>query len=190
MIMSAATNHPDLLRIDAVRAGEGDKADLDHVQACDDCRRVLADLQDLARDLQEVSRPTLKVPDEIDRRILWNARKQAALARKRSVSSRGRRMPAARWAVAAGVVLALGTLSTWQLLQEQAASRRLPATISLAAEDINGDGKVDILDAFALARSLQSRSGAAQTWDVNGDGVVDDRDVDLIAHAAVAVGKA
>jgi hypothetical protein len=95
-----------------------------------------------------------------------------------------------RWAVAAGVVLALGTLSTWRLLQEHAASRRLPATMSLAAEDINGDGKVDILDALALARSLQSRSGVTQTWDVNGDGVVDDRDVDVIARNAVAIGKA
>ena len=187
--MSAPTKHLDLLQIDAVRVGVGDKADLEHLETCNECRRALADLQGLTRALQESHGPALKVPDEIERRILWNARKQAAIAKKLHVSNRGRRMLVARWAVAAGVVLALGTLSTWRLLRERTVSRRMATSTPVAKEDVDGDGKVDILDAFALARSLRVGSGAKPTWDLNGDGVVDGRDVDVIAHTAVSVGK-
>jgi Dockerin type I domain len=60
-------------------------------------------------------------------------------------------------------------------------------TTGFAREDINHDGQVDILDAFQLARELQS--GAKSTADLNGDGVVDQRDADLIAARAVRLEK-
>jgi len=56
-----------------------------------------------------------------------------------------------------------------------------------AREDINHDGRVDILDAFQFARELQS--GRKDAADVNGDGVADQRDVDLIATRAVKLEK-
>ena len=56
-----------------------------------------------------------------------------------------------------------------------------------AREDINHDGRVDILDAFQFARELQS--GVKDAADLNGDGVADQRDVDLIAARAVKLEK-
>ena len=56
----------------------------------------------------------------------------------------------------------------------------------LAREDINRDGQVDILDAMALAKSL---NGAAVTFDQNGDGKVDDVDVNAVALAAVRMDR-
>ncbi len=58
-----------------------------------------------------------------------------------------------------------------------------PAT--LAREDINRDGRVDILDAFALARQLKAGPAGPGMLDINGDGVVDQRDVTAIAARAV-----
>lgn len=58
-----------------------------------------------------------------------------------------------------------------------------------AREDINHDGKVDILDAFALARKMNGASKASSGPDINGDGVVDERDVQLIAAQAVKLAK-
>ena len=56
-------------------------------------------------------------------------------------------------------------------------------------EDINRDGKVDILDAFLLARKLQGALFSDPNFDANGDGVVDNRDVEVIASDAVSLEK-
>jgi hypothetical protein len=60
-----------------------------------------------------------------------------------------------------------------------------PPTTALAAEDINHDGQVDILDAFALARQIEAGSPTAANLDLNRDGVVNRRDVELVAARAV-----
>jgi hypothetical protein len=54
-----------------------------------------------------------------------------------------------------------------------------------AREDLNHDGRVDILDSFALARQLKNGAALSTAFDVNGDGVIDERDVALIAAQAV-----
>src|ERR1043166_4046091 len=60
--------------------------------------------------------------------------------------------------------------------------------MTFAREDVNQDGRVDILDALALAR--QSRSGKTPAHlDLNGDGVVDRRDAEIIATHAVKLEK-
>jgi hypothetical protein len=56
---------------------------------------------------------------------------------------------------------------------------------AFARGDLNHDGRVDILDAFALARQLQSGGTRNLQLDVNGDGVVDERDVAALAARAV-----
>jgi hypothetical protein len=60
-------------------------------------------------------------------------------------------------------------------------------TPTCAREDLNHDGRVDILDAFQLAREL--RAGKKPAVDLNGDGVVDERDADVIATRAVSLEK-
>ena len=88
-----------------------------------------------------------------------------------------------RWAAAAAiVVLLLVTLP--QLLRKPGA---LPV-VGLAG-DLNRNGQVDILDAFALARQLKAGTHPGADWDVNGDGVVDERDVAALAARAVSLGK-
>jgi hypothetical protein len=54
-------------------------------------------------------------------------------------------------------------------------------------EDLNHDGKVDILDAFCLARQLERGERPSRQLDLNGDGVVDERDVAIIAAHAVSL---
>jgi hypothetical protein len=58
-----------------------------------------------------------------------------------------------------------------------------------AGEDLNHDGRVDILDAFQLARQLQTGQKPAAGLDLNGDGVVDWRDVEVLATRAVHLEK-
>ncbi len=56
-----------------------------------------------------------------------------------------------------------------------------------AREDLNHDGRVDILDAFKLARKIQS--GETPDTDLNQDGVTDRLDAELIATHAVKLEK-
>jgi hypothetical protein len=58
-----------------------------------------------------------------------------------------------------------------------------------AHEDINHDGQVDILDAFALARQLKAGATPNPQLDLNGDGVVDERDLAAVAARAVSLEK-
>jgi hypothetical protein len=48
---------------------------------------------------------------------------------------------------------------------------------------------VDILDAFKLARYVESAERTEKKWDINGDGLVNSNDVDLVASAAVRLDK-
>lgn len=63
------------------------------------------------------------------------------------------------------------------------------ATSPSLATDLDRNGEVNILDAFALARSLESGGRTLAAWDVTGDGVVDERDVRAIAERAVRIAR-
>jgi len=63
------------------------------------------------------------------------------------------------------------------------------ASSRFAQEDLNHDGQVDILDAFALARRLKAGATANPQLDLNGDGVIDERDVTIVAARAVRLEK-
>jgi hypothetical protein len=56
---------------------------------------------------------------------------------------------------------------------------------AFARGDLNHDGHVDIVDAFALARQLKQGGTRNLQLDLNGDGVVDERDVAALAARAV-----
>ena len=85
-----------------------------------------------------------------------------------------------RWATVgatAAIVIVAGTLVWW--------SSNPQSTAEL--EDLNGDGAVDMLDAFALARALPQTPVSDPRFDFNGDGVTDERDVRTLAARAVSL---
>ena len=126
----------------------------------------------LSEDLKALYVPSRIIPPQIDASILAAAREHLADAAQ---SRRIVQYP--RWLAAAAVVaLAAVLASLWF------STRRSP---ELAREDLNRDGRVDVLDAFALARRLQQGAAADRLFDINGDGVVDQKDIEAIAVRAV-----
>jgi len=63
------------------------------------------------------------------------------------------------------------------------AKRLSPAT------DIDGNGSIDIVDAYLIARAVRGGGRLERRWDINRDGKVDGRDVDAVARRAVSVGR-
>lgn len=130
----------------------------------------------LLKKMGELYAAPFAVPPEVDRAVLARARFHFVRARQQRV-----RWMAAAAAVAAGLLLSICI----SMLAPRAAAPRLQT--AAAREDFNLDGRVDILDAFALARKAGAGGVSERRWDLDGNGVVDRRDADAIAMAAVRI---
>jgi hypothetical protein len=120
--------------------------------------------------------PKISVPTRVDEAILAHARSHLERVAAPSI------VPFPRWLAAAAAVLA-GLGLTFLL------SKTGPDVPAFAREDVDRNGHVDMMDAFALARKLQAGSVSDRMFDLNGDGVIDHRDIDSIAAHAVKVHK-
>jgi len=124
--------------------------------------------------LKEGAQRKIFIPPTVDDAILRAARTQLCSAAKPAVA----RWPHwLLWPALAGACAIIALVA------------RMLAPAQFAREDLNHDGKVDILDSFVLAREVNSGGSLPAYLDVNGDGVVDQRDVNAIASQAVALGK-
>ncbi len=137
------------------------------------------DLPDLARDLAALGSRHFEVPGDIDDAVMAAAR--SALSERRRAGRNARRW--AQWTAAAaglGLVVWIGSLLSTRPVGLREVSRQ----VASAPGDLDRSGRVDILDAFVLARQLDSDIAPA-AGDFNGDGRIDHADVDAIAMAAV-----
>jgi hypothetical protein len=140
----------------------------------------------LRDDLLRLS-PAVDVPRSLDSAILSRAKAEYA--------RRIRFRLVYRWAaVAAAMAACIGIVVTVRVALVSSRSpvaNVQPHTSEVASSpvpgDINGDGKVDMLDAYILARRIAAGAARQPGWDVNGDGKVDQQDVDWIANASVRV---
>lgn len=131
---------------------------------------------------------------KLDARVLAEARLQfAARPQPAVIASIGRRSVlwriGAAVAAAAAIVALVVSLPTFFADNESSTLRDpvavLPQAPALVAGDVNGDGRVDILDAYVLQRQIEALATADPRWDLNGDGKIDTSDVKTVASSAV-----
>jgi len=140
-----------------------------------------------SEDLGKLFASDQPIPACVDRAV-------AEAARRHFVRPRPR-LWKLRWAMpaTAAAAILLGVCIWWLNIGPAGQSVHEAHPQALAASqaqaDVDQNGKVDILDAFALARHLESSQPADQAWDFNGDGLIDRRDVDMVALAAVRLNK-
>ncbi len=130
---------------------------------------------ELRRAIADLDATPVAVPAHLDRMILSAAR--VRLARRKRAGH------VLRWGFAAAAAMALVVVGRFVLMEKAGT-----AQVAVLG-DANADGRVDILDAFVVARAIEHQEKLPPAWDVNGDGVVDQKDVDLIAQMAVNVSK-
>lgn len=172
----------------------------EHNGQFDDLERHVSD--GFRSDLKALFEPTGSVPPQVDKAILGLARRHFARPRRLVIRLRwAAGIAAAAAVVAVGVVLYNASGPTVYQPAEsqlnghitaQRISPEMPAAPAVRAEgraDVDSNGRVDILDAFRLARHIESRGRIEARWDLNGDGRIDRDDVDLIAFAAVRLEK-
>ena len=123
--------------------------------------------------LRQASSERIFVPPAIDQTILKAAQRQLSPLRR----ARARRVWWwTRLATASAVVVAFALVT---------AQWHRSANGRFGLEDLNRDGQIDILDAFALARQVKQGNSPDKRLDLNGDGVIDEKDVATIAGHAV-----
>src|SRR5258708_18788781 len=130
--------------------------------------------------LKRLPAESIFVPRSVDEIVSLAARKHLSGGRRLGILRFRWRI----WAAATAIIVALGILA--RLSIHRPSTRPEP---DFASEDLNHDGQVDILDAFALAKQLKSGLSSNARLDINGDGIVDERDVATIAARAVKLEK-
>jgi hypothetical protein len=170
-------DHPTDLELELARTGEDEIGVAAHLESCEACRARMAAIADLAAALGRPLEP-LAIPPERERALLELARARAAAigrgTRQRPRSGLRVAAVAAGLAAAAAVALLLGLPAL-----DGPAEPADAVAAGSGPNDVNRDGRVDILDALALARAIETDPAAG-----------DRADVDRIARAAVAIGPA
>jgi hypothetical protein len=128
------------------------------------------DLRALAGALRDLQPAAPAVPAALDEAILARARLALARPRRRPVRI-------LRWA---GAVAAAAAALLISLLADWSPAARSPL-------DVDRNGRVDILDAFRMARRIETGPSPDPAWDLNHDGKIDRQDVDVVAMAAVKI---
>lgn len=118
------------------------------------------------------------VPPTVDKAVLQGAREHL----RRIERPQSRWKPWLSWAALAACL----ALVIWLGERFSNPTRIRP----FVREDINRDGRVDVLDAFALARHIETGGTLDPSWDLNGDGRVDRADVNALAARAVNLAEA
>jgi predicted anti-sigma-YlaC factor YlaD len=185
-------DHPTILELELKRTGEAGVGLDDHVASCAACRADLDFLALLARDQQKVDgafEATAPFEDEIAALALGQA--ACVRARLAAGAAEPRRRHIGRVAPWAAAAAAVAIVAVAGALWRTGFGPPSPAATSPAAtarvDDVNRDGRVDVLDAFALARAVEA-GDSSPAWDVNRDGAVDEGDVEAVALAAVSLG--
>lgn len=91
-------------------------------------------------------------------------------------------------AVAAASAAAMVVIAVYND-RNRAAPLPVAVTPIVRPGDVDGSGRVDVLDVLALAKRVETRAGRApaREEDVTGDGLLDHRDVDRVAALVVSV---
>ena len=122
------------------------------------------------------------VPPQIDRAILADAR--AGYARRRRFWVAARAVGAAGVAAAAAVVVVV-------LYLDRRDAAPVPVVTTgpgAVAGDVDGSGRVDMVDALILARRVEAgRAVSTPAEDVDGDGILSEGDVTGVAERAVRI---
>jgi hypothetical protein len=156
------------------------------------------ELNEFGEELPEALKPTLRmrfgpvpdVPSSVDEAILTDARKHFEQHGPAALRlTKRRRVAMWQWTAIGSTVAAACVVFFAMQPQPQQPERSFAAKSNAVfadtelKSDVDRNGRVDILDAFVMARHI--RSGQDKSYDINRDGRFDKLDIDMVAREAV-----
>ena len=149
--------------------------------------------KEVTSELKRLFGPSIEISEAIDQAVLADA--QRVLSQDVRVDSQRQAQGMGRWAlglVAAGslaavlVLVMLPNEPESDVVANRGAESTAATSEIVSQRDIDGNGRVDILDAYTLSRMIEN-STAGISRDQNNDNILDDNDVNLVAEAAVTL---
>lgn len=156
--------------VDALRQSNGPPANIPESLN----EAILADAQ---THLSRISRRAAPAPKP--HRLRWVAWSTGTLAAALLLFALLPETPEAEWPLVGA------SSDTAPTLQRETAVAS--TTTDFHTRDIDGNGQINILDAFALARTMNSGDINGVRWDQNDDGQLNQADVKLVALTAVTL---
>jgi hypothetical protein len=167
--------HPTQIELELARTGEAEEAVAEHLEGCAECRTRLSRVEALAAELDRPLEP-LTIPAERERAVIELARKRADQIQKGREGRARRPLRRLAWAVPLAAAAAVALFFLVPGLRPAETPVASEALVVAGPDDINRDGRVDILDALALARAIEADAAAG-----------DSDDVERVAMTAVAI---
>ena len=183
-------NEHDLADLEAFRTGEGMNVS-EETRNSDKAKEALDDLVSIAETFKGHRPDPDDIPEAVDQAILSHIRGRAhEIRRQRKVIHL---FPRRAWAAAAVVALAVFVV-TWNLFTPFKNPKELPMTaLNLetidSSKDVDGNGSVDIIDAYLMARRVKDGVRLPAEWDFDQNGAIDQGDIRSLAMAAVALNQ-
>lgn len=177
--MEPPDSHPDLAELEALLTDEAKESTRQHLESCAACRETLAKLKTIRTSIRQTFDNKAALPDHADQAMQSLIREQAERVRREQ--RRPFILRFGRIAAAAALIAALGLAVYFTRLRES------EHTSAISLHDIDRNGRVDIVDAFVMNRTIQFHRSLPDNWDFNRDGQVDSLDVDIVAEQAVKI---
>jgi predicted anti-sigma-YlaC factor YlaD len=167
--------HPTAIELELARTGEAEEAVAAHIEACADCRAELDRAAALAAELDRPLEP-LTIQAEREQAVIDLARRRAAEIGRQQRRRARRPLRVLAWAVPLAAAAAVALVFLVPGLRQAETPVASEFVAPAGPDDVNQDGRVDILDAFALARAIEADAAAG-----------DNADVERVAMTAVAI---
>ena len=158
--------HPDIAEL-SVKELSG--AVSEHLESCDVCAQIHADILLLDVDLRELNQKTA-IPVSVDQKVYHDISVRIKAIRK---SIFRKNLIASVSAIAAVLLLSITVVTNLKVDKPLAA-------------DINGDGEVNVLDSLILAQQIDSDRSEIKN-DLNDDGQINLEDLQIVQNAVVSL---
>ena len=158
--------HPDIADLSAKELSDAVSV---HLESCDVCAQIHADIQLLDVDLKELNLKTV-IPASVDQQVYAEIAERSKTIRK---SIFRKNLIASVSAIAAVLILSITVVTNLKVNKPLVA-------------DINGDGEVNVLDSLMLAQQIDSNQVELKN-DLNDDGQINLEDVEIVQNAVVSL---
>ncbi len=158
--------HPDIAELSAI---ELSSAVSEHLQSCDVCSQIYADISLLELDLKDLGKK-VEIPNYVDQKVHHEIAERSKAIRS---SIFRKNLIASVSAIAAVLILSITVVTN------------LKSEKPLLA-DINGDGEVNVLDSLVLAQKINKNETDSKN-DLNGDGQINVEDLQIVRSAVVSL---